>query len=114
MYSEGVAKNRISLRYFVNLCCTNPAKIFGMYPQKGVLAEGSDADIVIIDPGQRVRIGKETIRSNVDYSAYEDFEVLGWPVYTISRGEVIVRDGIFSGNAGRGRFVMRHALDGSA
>jgi dihydropyrimidinase len=107
MYSEGVAKKRISLRRFVDLCCANPAKIFGIYPQKGVLAPGSDADIVIIDPGRRLVLGKELLHENTDYTAYEGFEIQGWPVCTISRGEVIVRDGKFSGAPGRGKFLVR-------
>jgi dihydropyrimidinase len=107
LYSEGVMKKRISLGRFVELCCTWPAKIFGMYPQKGVLASGSDADIVILDPDKRVKINKTTIHGNVDYSAYDGFDVQGWPVCTISRGEVIVRDGELIGKAGRGKFIKR-------
>jgi dihydropyrimidinase len=107
LYSEGVTKKRIDLRRFVDLCCSNPAKIFGMYPQKGVLAPGSDADIVIIDPDRRTVLSKSMLHANVDYSAYEGFEVQGWPVCTISRGEVLVRDGKFYGTAGRGRFIRR-------
>jgi dihydropyrimidinase len=107
MYREGVAKKRISLRRFVDLCCTNPAKLFGLYPKKGVLAPGSDADIVIIDPGRRLTLGKNILHANVDYSAYEGIEIKGWPVCTISRGEVIVRDGKFSAAAGRGKFLTR-------
>jgi dihydropyrimidinase len=115
LYSEGVVKKRISLRRFVEVCCGSPAKIFGMYPQKGVLAPGSDADIVIIDPDRRTVLRKSMLHSNVDYSAYEGFEVRGWPVCTISRGEVIVRNGKFYGAAGRGRFIKRGtpALTGS-
>jgi dihydropyrimidinase len=107
MYSEGVAKKRISLRRFTDLCCTNPAKLFGMYPQKGVIRAGSDADIVIIDPDKRVSLGNGTFHGNVDYTAYEGMELSGFPVCTVSRGEVIVRDGVFTGRAGRGRFVRR-------
>jgi dihydropyrimidinase len=107
MYSEGVAKKRISLRRFTDLCCTVPAKLFGMYPQKGVIRVGSDADIVIIDPNKRLTLKKTMLHENVDYTAYEGTELSGFPVCTISRGEVIVRDGVFTGKAGRGRFVRR-------
>ncbi len=107
MYSEGVVKKRISLRRFVELCCTAPAKLAGMYPQKGIIAAGSDADIVVIDPDKKMTFDKAMIHSNVDYSVYEGVEVSGWPVYTISRGEVIVRGGEFLGERGRGRFVKR-------
>ena len=111
LYSEGVAKKRISLRRFTELCCANPAKLFGLYPQKGVIAPGSDADMTIIDPEKRVRISKKILHANVDYSAYEGMEAQGWPIYTISRGEVIVRDGEFCGRPGRGKFLKRKTLD---
>ncbi|MDR1575513.1 MAG: dihydropyrimidinase [Treponema sp.] len=107
MYSEGVAKKRISLRRFTDLCCANPARLFGFYPQKGLIAPGSDADIVIIDPDKRVTLSKKMLHENVDYTAYEGFEVQGWPVCTISRGEVIARNGVFRGKAGRGKFLRR-------
>jgi dihydropyrimidinase len=102
-----VAKGEISLRRFVELCCAGPAKIFGLYPQKGVIAAGSDADLAIIDPEKKVTISKKILHGNVDYSAYEGFSVQGWPVCTVSRGEVIVRDGQFTGKAGRGKFLKR-------
>ncbi|MDR2477974.1 MAG: amidohydrolase family protein, partial [Treponema sp.] len=111
LYSEGAAKKRISLRRFTDLCSANPAKLFGLYPQKGVIAPGSDADMTIIDPEKRVRITKEILHSNVDYSAYEGIEVQGWPMYTISRGEVIVRNGELCGRPGRGKFLKRKTLD---
>ncbi|GHV68340.1 dihydropyrimidinase [Spirochaetia bacterium] len=107
MFSEGVMKKRISLRRFTELCSTNPAKIFGLYPEKGVIKEGADADIVIIDPDKNVTLGKNLLHENVDYCAYEGFELQGWPLCTISRGEVILRDGVFSGDAGRGKFITR-------
>ncbi|MDR3172099.1 MAG: dihydropyrimidinase [Treponema sp.] len=107
MYSEGVVKGRISLRRFTDLCCTNPAKLFGMYPHKGVIQEGTDADIVIMDPEKKVTLGKNILHGNVDYCAYEGTALTGFPVCTISRGEVIVRDGVFTGQTGRGRFIHR-------
>jgi len=110
LYSEGIAKGRISLRRFTDLCCSNPAKLFGLYPQKGVIAPGSDADIVIIDPEKKTVISKNILHSNVDYSVYENFPVKGWPVCTISRGEVIVRNGEFTGTPGRGKFIKRGTL----
>jgi dihydropyrimidinase len=111
LYSEGVAKKRISLRRFTELCSANPAKLFGLYPQKGVIAPGSDADMTIIDPEKRVRIAKEILHANVDYSAYEGIQTQGWPILTISRGEVIVRNGAFCGRPGRGKFLKRKTLD---
>jgi dihydropyrimidinase len=102
-----VASGKLTLRRFTDLCCANPAKIFGLYPRKGVIAKGSDADIVIIDPEKRRTISHNMLHSNVDYSAYEGISVQGWPVCTISRGEVIARDGEFCGKAGRGKFLQR-------
>jgi dihydropyrimidinase len=107
MYSEGPVKKRISLRCFTGLCSTNPAKLFGLYPQKGVIKEGSDADLVIIDPARNGVLSNKTLHANVDYTAYEGFTVRGYPECTVSRGEVIVRNGAFLGAKGRGRFVKR-------
>jgi dihydropyrimidinase len=107
LYSYGVAQNRISLRRFTELCSTAPAKIFGLYPQKGVIREGSDADLVIIDPKTERSLTQKQLHGNVDYTAYEGFKVSGYPVCTISRGEVIVRDGNFFGRPGRGKFLKR-------
>jgi dihydropyrimidinase len=114
MYSEGAAKKRLSLRRFTELCSAMPAKLLGLYPQKGVIKEGSDADLVIIDPTKREVLGREKLHANVDYSAYEGFEVQGYPVCTISRGEVIMREGPDPGNParGRGKFVKRQRLQG--
>jgi dihydropyrimidinase len=107
MFSEGVMKKRISLRRFTDLCAANPAKIFGMYPQKGVIKEGSDADIVIMDPHKKWTLRQEALHSNVDYSAYEGMELCGYPEYTISRGEIVAHNGEFTGTAGWGRFITR-------
>ncbi|MDR0487080.1 MAG: dihydropyrimidinase [Treponema sp.] len=106
LYGE-VAKGRMGLRRFTDLCCANPARLFGIYPQKGVIAPGSDADIVVIDPQKQVTIKSELLHGNADYSAYEGLQTQGWPVLTISRGEVIVRNGEFTGKAGRGKFLKR-------
>lgn len=109
MFSEGVMKGRISMNKFVEVCCTNPAKIFGMYPEKGTIAPGSDGDIVIIDPNLEVGLTSGMLHSNVDYSAYEGIRLKGYPLLTLSRGEVIARDGEFIGLKGRGRFIKRRA-----
>ena len=108
LYSEGVAKGRLSLRRFTELCSTVPAKLFGLYPQKGIIMEGSDADLVIIDPDKRLVLDCKKLHANVDYSAYEGIEVKGYPECTISRGEVIVRNGAASVRPGRGKFIKRH------
>jgi dihydropyrimidinase len=78
-----------------------------MYPKKGVIREGADADIVIIDPEKKVTLNRGILHGNVDYCAYEGMELSGFPVCTISRGEVIVQNGVFSGRPGRGRFIHR-------
>lgn len=105
LYSEGVAKGRISLPRFVALAATNPAKIYGLYPAKGTIAIGSDADIVVIDPERRVRITNDLLHHAVDYTPYEGIEITGWPDVTVSRGEIVWQGGAFSGSRGRGRFL---------
>jgi len=107
MVYQGVTQGRISLNQFVDLVSTRPAKIFGMFPQKGTLGIGSDADIVVWDPQARGLITADAMQSAVDYSSYEGFEVVGMPRYTLLRGEVIARDGQFTGRSGGGRFIRR-------
>ncbi len=107
LYSEGVGKARLSLNRFVEVSATNPAKLFGLYPQKGTLAVGSDADIVIFDPKKDVTIRHRDLHSRVDFELYEGFQVTGWPTHTLSRGEVIVENGQVLGNAGRGKLLKR-------
>ncbi|MDR3336504.1 MAG: dihydropyrimidinase [Treponema sp.] len=107
LFSFGVKGNRISLRRFTELCSTSPAKLFGLYPQKGVIREGADADLVIIDPEAETVLTQKRLHGNVDYTAYEGFKLSGYPVCTVSRGELIVRDGKFTGSAGRGKFIKR-------
>ncbi|MEW6299586.1 MAG: dihydropyrimidinase [Thermodesulfobacteriota bacterium] len=107
LYSEGVGKGRLSLNRFVEIVSTNPAKLFGLYPQKGTIAVGSDADIVIFDPQKAVTIRRADMHSRSDYELYEGFRVTGWPTMTLSRGEVIVDNGNVLGQAGRGRLLKR-------
>jgi len=106
MYSM-VAKGKLDMGKFVSLCCAEPARLFGMYPKKGVIAAGSDADIVIIDPKIKQKITHELLHENCDYTPYEGISITGFPVMTISRGEIIVENGKFVGKKGRGRFVKR-------
>ena len=110
MFSEGVMKGRISINKFVEICCTNPAKLFGLYPRKGAILPGCDGDIVIIDPEKEVKLTHSMLHSNVDYTAYEGFKLKGYPVMTLSRGEIIVRNNEFIGTMGRGQFIKRHGL----
>ena len=107
MFSEGVSKGRIDINKFVEVVSTNPAKLFGIYPQKGCIAAGSDADLVVIDPKIRKKITKGELHENTDYTPFEKIEIIGCPVMTISRGEIIVKDNKFIGQKGRGKFLKR-------
>lgn len=107
LYSEGVRKERISLRQFVNLTSTNPAKIFGMYPRKGVIAEGSDADFYIMNPREERVISAQTHHMNVDYNPYEGMKVKGKIEKVFLRGNLIVDGNNFLGKKNAGRYIMR-------
>jgi len=112
-FQGGVNEGRISVNRWVEINSTNPAKIFGMYPRKGTIAVGSDADIVIWDPNKEHTISAETHHMNVDYSMFEGMKVKGDAETVLSRGEVIVGNNKFLGSAGRGNFIKRDAY-GSA
>lgn len=105
LWSEGVAKGRLSVDRFVELTSAGPAKVFGLYPQKGALLPGCDADIVVLDPGLRQRLTLDALHSDCDYSVWDGWECDGYPRATIARGEVLVRDGVWVGSQHRGRFV---------
>jgi dihydropyrimidinase len=105
LFSAGVAGGRIDLATFVALTAANPARIYGLYPRKGTLAIGSDADVVIWDPQRIASIANQRLHHAVDFTPYEGMVVTGWPVVTISRGEVIWRDGQVLGSPGRGEFL---------
>jgi dihydropyrimidinase len=107
IYDGGVAQKRISLNRFVELTSTAAAKIFGLFPKKGTIAVGSDADIVIFNPNREEVISARTHHMRVDYSAYEGRRVRGVSEIVISRGSVIVENGEFKGKAGDGRFLKR-------
>ncbi len=100
-------KEHISLNKFVDMCSTKPAKIFGMYPEKGAIKVGSHCDLVIIDPTLKKTICHEILHENVDYTPYEGIDVVGYPIMTISRGKVIVENGNFVGEKGCGKFIKR-------
>jgi dihydropyrimidinase len=107
LYSEGVRKGRLTLQRFVEVTSTNAAKLFGLFPQKGTIAVGSDADLVIWDPdAHRPIVGAEGM-SRSGYSLYEGWDVVGAPAQTISRGEVVYSDGHVQGEPGRGRMLRR-------
>ena len=107
LFSEGVSKGRISIHRFAELTSTNAARLFGMFPRKGAIAIGSDADITIWNPDEHRVVDSSRTQTRSDFSPYEGWEVTGWPEVTISRGEVVYRDGEIVGKAGRGRRVAR-------
>ncbi|WP_412066296.1 dihydropyrimidinase [Rhizobium sp. SYY.PMSO] len=107
LFSEGVVKGRISLQRFVELTSTNHAKLFGMYPAKGTIAIGSDADLTLWDPERQITMTQSLMHHGSDYTPYEGLEVKGWPIMTILRGEVIFDDGQPVGKKGFGRFLPR-------
>ncbi|MER9565470.1 MULTISPECIES: dihydropyrimidinase [unclassified Mesorhizobium] len=104
---QGVANGDLSQNRFVDLVATTPARIFGLYPAKGTIAVGGDADLVIWNPDVRRRLTQADLHSAVDYTMFEGMEVLGAPETVISRGDIIIRSGAFSGAAGRGRYIHR-------
>ena len=105
-YTEGVEKRNMSLERFVDITSANAARIFGLYPTKGAIAPGSEADIAIIDPNMRKRLTMDDLHLE-DYSIWEGWEVRGWPVTTILRGKVMVENGELLGGPGDGRLVFR-------
>lgn len=106
-WTEGVVKGRITPNQFVALTATNAAKIFGLYPQKGVIQPGSDADLVIWDPNKKIRYGKEWSHHRTDYNLYEGWELEGYPEKVFSRGNCIVDGKKWLGKAGSGKFIKR-------
>jgi dihydropyrimidinase len=110
IYSEGVAKKRISLNRCVDICSTTPARLFGLYPQKGEIAIGSDADIVIFNPKGETILKASKLHQKVDYCPYEGMKLKGSVSHVLLRGEVIVKDNKFLGKRGNGKFLKRKAF----
>ena len=109
LYHYGVCQKRLTLNRWVEILSTAPAKMFGLYPRKGALAVGSDADIVIWDPDREHTISAGTHHMRVDYSMYEGFHVRGLADTVVARGSVVVQEGKWLGRAGWGRFIARGA-----
>ena len=107
VYDGGVRTGKISMNRFVELTSTSPAKIFGMFPKKGTIAPGSDADIVIFDPEKKTTLSAKTHHMKVDYNPYEGRSVTGVTETVLSRGKVIIEGGKFTGKAGAGSFLKR-------
>jgi dihydropyrimidinase len=105
LFSEGVLTGRITLEGMVDLVATHPAKLFGLYPRKGVIAIGSDADFCVLDPNRTATVAVQMTTSASDFDVYEGLSVTGWPVCTISRGEIIYQDGQVFAPPGRGNLV---------
>src|SRR5690606_30113958 len=107
LFSEGVKKGRIDLNRFIALSATNHAKLYGLYPRKGTIAIGSDADLVLWDPDRRVTLSQSVLHHGADYTPYEGFEVVGWPTLTMVRGRIVVNEGKLVGSPGLGVHLAR-------
>jgi dihydropyrimidinase len=107
LFSEGVAKGRIDINRFVALTSTNHAKMYGLYPRKGTIAVGADADIAIWDPEVTQRLSHDVLHDGSDYTPYEGLEITGWPVLTMVRGKVVVQEGVLVGAKGHGDYLAR-------
>jgi len=105
LYTYGVKTGKLTLAQWVDLCCTTPARLFGLYPRKGELRLGADADIVIFDPNRGEVVTHSLMHENVDYTPYEGMELAGKVRTTLLRGQVLVRDGVWTGNSKGGCFV---------
>ena len=107
LFSEGVGKGHIDVQTFVEVSATNPAKIFGLYPKKGVIEVGADADLAIWDPERKVTITNEMLHHNVDYTPFENWQVQGWPTTTLCRGQLVCDEGEAVGEVGYGQYMAR-------
>jgi dihydropyrimidinase len=112
LYSEGVRKGRLTLGRLVEVLATAPARISGMFPRKGAIAVGSDADLVVFDPDAERTIRAGELHSACDYDPYEGWTVRGWPEAVVSRGQIVLERGELRAEAGRGRLVRRDMLAG--
>jgi dihydropyrimidinase len=107
LFSEGVVTGRISLDQFVDLTSANAARLFGLYPRKGAIAVGSDADLVLWDPRQRWTVDGARMQSRAGYSVYDGWQVQGRPRFVIGRGQVLLADGELTANPGQGQWLRR-------
>ena len=107
LWTEGVGKGRITPNQFVAYTSTNPARIFGLYPRKGCLEPGSDADLVLWDPEKKLVYGANIAHQRTDYNLYEGWKLKGYPVKVFSRGKCIVDGDQWLGKQGEGKFLKR-------
>ncbi|MBU6453277.1 MAG: dihydropyrimidinase [Cyanobacteria bacterium REEB67] len=114
IYNGGVVQNRINVNRFVEITSTAAAKIFGLFPRKGTIAVGSDADIVIFNPNKKMKISAETHHMRVDFNCYEGFEVQGVPETVLSRGKVVIENGKYVGKKGDGSYLKRSTVQHQA
>jgi dihydropyrimidinase len=105
LYSEGVRRGRISLQRLVEVTSSNAARLFGLYPRKGAIAVGSDADLVLLDPTLTRTVSASMLKSRADYSVYEGWQVTGWPILTVRRGEIVFQDDEVLGQPGSGHVL---------
>ena len=110
LYTHGVASGLMDLNRLVEIFSTTPAKLFGLFPRKGTIAVGTDADIVVFDPDAETVISAQTHHMNVDYNLYEGMKVKGVPEVVIANGRVVVEDGKYTGISAGGRFLKRSAM----
>jgi dihydropyrimidinase len=109
LYHHGVNSGRLTLNEFVALTSTHVARRFGLYPRKGSLAPGADADLVLWDPRRQATLSADSLHQNCDYTPYEGWQVTGYPRSVLSRGQVVVQDEAFVGSPGTGRYLARSA-----
>ncbi len=111
LFTYGVQEKRLTINEFVDLTSTRHAQTYGLYPKKGTIAVGADADLAIWDPGKKVRVTRELVHDNTGYTPYEGRELTGWPITVLSRGDVIVENRELRAVRGRGRFLAREASE---
>jgi dihydropyrimidinase len=107
LYTFGVRMGRLTLNQWVDVCSSGPARVYDLYPRKGALVPGADADIVLFDPEKQVTLSTNVLHENVDYTPYDGFELTGYPVKTILRGQLIAENGEFTAEGHKGRFIAR-------
>jgi dihydropyrimidinase len=112
LYSEGVRRGRISLNKLVEVTSANAAKLFGLYPRKGTIAVGSDADLVLFNPNLTRTVESSILKSRAGYSVYEGWEIIGWPMLTLRRGEVVFEQDVVRGRPGSGMLLKRSSFSG--
>lgn len=111
LYTFGVRAGRLSVQRWVEVCCAAPARAFGLYPRKGTLLPGADADIVLFDPERAVTLDRAVLHEHTDYTPYAGLELRGYPVTTVARGRVLCQEGAWIGPTGQGLFISRGAHD---